>query len=362
MDINPFFRDLALAQGVPIGGAEWTLGGPAAYSGTTGVQASYGWLIEVPDEARARAIVANYASRPIYWMGEPLRFADYDRGCQPMTGAPGPYTFANGAKVYGLDWEHCWITPLSSLARKALKFKVPFPWNGQTAAMDAAAVARFLLQNAVHSILGMVRNPWVLNGNPGTERTIGLVLNAVAEASHLGCLDPQDEASVLAYCEKAVLPKWESAIPFATFDKPQENVPAGTLYVIPAQIAWATVGMRRVADILAKTGAQETAARMNVAANRARLEVLSCVDDDGSCPWVTPVVGGKLAPQPFGTIGPGYDVGYWCARAIDGSTKTKAVFDRFNGKTVTGDDPARWLVHMHGVAMTANSIGGPVPH
>jgi hypothetical protein len=346
MELNYWFRELSAIQGVPPGSTFWAEYGPSAYSGTTGIQGSYGWrhAHRITDAIHARAILANYASRPIFWADEPVRQANYDFGSQPMAGAPGPYAYS-GVKVYGLDWEHCWVTPLSELSRMPGKFQVPFH-QAVPFQLDASIVAKFLLGEVVHGIVGMVRNPYVLAGNPGTERTIGLILYAACEAADLGVLKPEDAAGIVKYLESAVLPKWESDEPYTVFDKPQDNMPAGTLYVIPAQIAWAQVGMEYAARLLKATHLQAIASRTKAAADFAKTVVTTCMKPDGSCPWIVKVDGGGLHPEI--SIGPSYDVGHWCYRTVSGTPIGQAVFNRFHGKTVTGDDPPRWLVEPNG--------------
>ena len=126
---NPLANGMADAQGVAPGSWLWMQAGPAAFSGSSGAQASYGWrhTHKLTDDYR-RAVLANYGHRRSYYSGPKARFRQFGyeaagrpHGWEPESagdqadGSTVYLTGAGAARVTGPDAEHLWLTPLFAL-------------------------------------------------------------------------------------------------------------------------------------------------------------------------------------------------------------------------------------------------------
>ncbi|NRA59069.1 MAG: hypothetical protein HRU13_13230, partial [Phycisphaerales bacterium] len=219
---NPTVNAMADAQRVEPGSWPWLMGGIAAWSGSSGEQASYGWShAHKLTPAYIRAVLANYGHRRSYYSGAPFRQWNYavagrPHGWKPESPGDQPdgtvvYMTSSGpVKVSGPDAEHLWLTPLFAV------FDDPNPIMVDTGLgnrLPSNVVAGFLARMLTSSAVGMVRDyredgvkpyPWTY-GDRATSR----LLHTFTEAHKRGLLPQSDMPTVLVWIEDVVLPFYE---------------------------------------------------------------------------------------------------------------------------------------------------------
>ena len=224
MNLNPLFRGIALAQPLEVGSWEWMQAGMAARSGDSGEQSSYGWrFTHRLNDAYRRAVISNYAARPVYYLNAPYRQFPYEicgrpHGWVPEDAGdhPNGYSIYNSSRgqirVSGPDAEHYWLTPLFALTDDKAPTLIDTGLGWQMSSRDVAIVMGKLLVSAA---VGAVRDrngdgvscyPWTYGG-----RATFRLLHTIIEGLRRGLLLDQDVPTAAAYIGGIVLPFLERA-------------------------------------------------------------------------------------------------------------------------------------------------------
>lgn len=249
---NPIINRMADAQGHEPGSWNWMLAGPAAFSGSSGEQSSYGWKHThklTPDYIRA--VLANYGHRRSYYQNAPFRQFNYEAAGRPhgwepespgdMPGGETTYFTSKGpVRVTGPDAEHLWLTPLFALVDDPNPILVE---TGMGNKLPSNMVARFLARFLVSSAVGMVRDhradgtqpyPWTYG-----DRATGRLLHTIVEGHKRGCLANEDLSTAAFFIRDIVLAFYESAPGIHSFGAPRPGkFPMGLFnglnWIIPA--------------------------------------------------------------------------------------------------------------------------------
>ena len=221
---NNDFDELALVQGIEIGGKLWTAFGPDADAGSTGIQGSYGWKHHhrIKGKQEMRAIIANYASRGV--------FPDASKGDKNLYryfggqragrifGAPKWRMFGN-VGVGGIDAEHACYGPLWALI-DVTDDPGGEEWN---------VPARLLAKEHVSALSGQLRKPEL--GAPDlavpwtfSDRAAARILETIVEAHERKCITDQDATTALHWIEHAFLPFYESGVGIHEFVKGKKGI------------------------------------------------------------------------------------------------------------------------------------------
>lgn len=219
---NALTTKLALMQGIDIGSDEWTRGGLYAFAGQTGGHPAYGWRRpETMDDARARAVISNYAARSCYYtdpendseIQSGYRIAGRPVGWEPEDALDVP----SGERAYvsnqtptitlvsGLDPMHFWVDPLLDVIDRAGDIEVPTPFDSQ----KATTVARVLARAHIDSLAGMIRYQgqyW------GGGRLFARVVDTFVQANkRAGVVSVESATVFLQWLEHYGLPALEEA-------------------------------------------------------------------------------------------------------------------------------------------------------
>ena len=215
---------MADAQGIEVGSWSWILGGPAAWSGSSGAQASYGWShAHKLTPHYIRSVLANYGHRRSYYSNAPFRQFNYPSAGRPHGWTPeSPGDMPDGTTVYmnsngpvtvsGPDAEHLWLTPLFALIDDPDPIMVDTGLGNQ---LPSNVVAKWLATMLVSSAVGMVRDqngdgiqpyPWTYGG-----RATGRLLHTIVEGQKRGCLLAGDTATAAFFIRDIVLAFFEQA-------------------------------------------------------------------------------------------------------------------------------------------------------
>lgn len=221
---NLIANAMADAQGVEVGSWAWITAGIAAWSGSSGEQASYGWRHThrlSPDYIRA--VLANYGHRRSYYTNAPFRQFNYYTAGRPHGWEPeSPGDMANGTTTYmsskgpvtvsGPDAEHLWLTPLFALIDDPNPIMVE---TGLGNRLPSNVVAKWLATLLVSSAVGMVRDqhgdgvqpyPWTYGG-----RATSRLFHTILEGQKRGCLLAADTATAAYFIRDIVLAFFEGS-------------------------------------------------------------------------------------------------------------------------------------------------------
>lgn len=253
-NLNPIANGMADAQGVPPGSWPWVLGGPAAFSGSSGQQESYGWRHDhkLTDDYR-RAVLANYGHRRSYYSGPQAQYRQFDynvagrpHGWTPESPGDQPdgstiyLTSAGDVRVTGPDAEHLWLTPLFALVDDRAPILVNTGLGNQ---LPSNMVAKWLATMLVSSAVGMVRDHRTRDGMPYPwtygDRATGRLLHTIVEGAKRGCLQDADVETAAHFIGDIVLPFYERAPGIHSFGSPRDGrFPVGLFnglfWIIPA--------------------------------------------------------------------------------------------------------------------------------
>ena len=233
---NAIVNAMADAQGVAVGSWDWNLGGPAAFSGSAGDQASYGWRHDHKlTPTYIRSVLANYGHRRSYYTNAPFRQFNYEAAGRPHGWTPEmPGDQPDGAAVYwrdgnpvrvtGPDAEHLWLTPLFALIDDPNPIMVD---TGQGNQLPSNTVARFLATLQVSSAVGMVRDkngdgvipyPWTYG-----DRATGRLAHTIVEGFKRGLLQETDVPTAARFLVDIVLGFYESGPGIHQFGRRQDG-------------------------------------------------------------------------------------------------------------------------------------------
>ena len=223
-NLNPLANAMADAQGVEVGSWSWLLGGMAAWSGSSGSQASYGWShTHKLTPHWIRSVLANYGHRRSYYANAPFRQFNYANAGRPhgwTPESPGDQpsgttvylTSTGGVTVSGPDAEHLWLTPLFALIDDPNPIMVE---TGMGNRLPSNMVAKWLATMLVSSAVGMVRDqnadgiqpyPWVYG-----DRATGRLLHTIMEGQKRGCLLNEDVPTAAFFIRDVVLAYYEKS-------------------------------------------------------------------------------------------------------------------------------------------------------
>mgnify|MGYP003637219427 CR=1 FL=1 len=249
---NPLANAMADAQGIEPGSWSWLLGGIAAWSGSSGAQASYGWRhTHKLNPHWIRSVLANYGHRRSYYSDAPFRQFDYYKAGRPHGWEPessgdmpdGTTTYMTSTgpvTVSGPDAEHLWLTPLFALIDDPHPILVD---TGMGNRLPSNMVAKWLATMLVSSAVGMVRDqngdgtqpyPWTYG-----DRATGRLLHTIMEGQKRGCLQAVDTSTAAFFIRDIVLAFYEKNPGIHTFGAPREGrFPMGLFngldWIIPA--------------------------------------------------------------------------------------------------------------------------------
>jgi hypothetical protein len=172
------------------------------------------------DETRCRAVISNYAARPIYYTPESssliqsgYRIAGRPVGWKPEDSLDlisGERAYISTTKptitlVSGLDPMHFWIDPLLDILDRAEDIEVMTPFGPQ----KATTVAHILAEAHVDSLAGMIRYQGEFWGGG---RLFARVVDTFVQANErAGIVSVQAAAIFLDWLEKYGLPALEEA-------------------------------------------------------------------------------------------------------------------------------------------------------
>jgi hypothetical protein len=249
---NPLANAMADAQGIEVGSWSWMLGGNAAWSGSSGAQACYGWRhTHKLTPHYIRSVLANYGHRRSYYSGAPFRQFGYAAAGRPHGWTPeSPGDMPDGTTAYmssggpvtvsGPDAEHLWLTPLFALVDDPNPIMVDTGLGNQ---LPSNMVAKWLATMLVSSAIGMVRDqngdgtqpyPWTYG-----DRATGRLLHTIIEGQKRGCLQAVDTATAAYFLRDIVLAFYEKPPGIHSFGAPRgERFPMGLFngldWIIPA--------------------------------------------------------------------------------------------------------------------------------
>jgi hypothetical protein len=249
---NPLANAMADAQGIEVGSWHWMLGGNAAWSGSSGSQACYGWRhTHKLTPHYIRTVLANYGHRRSYYQHAPFRQFGYasagrPHGWEPESSGDMPdgtttYMTSTGpVTVSGPDAEHLWLTPLFALIDDPSPILVE---TGMGNRLPSNLVAKWLATMLVSSAVGMVRDqngggtqpyPWTYG-----DRATGRLLHTIMEGQKRGCLMAVDVSTAAFFIRDIVLAFYEKTPGIHSFGAPREGrFPMGLFngldWIIPA--------------------------------------------------------------------------------------------------------------------------------
>ena len=249
---NPLANAMADAQGIEVGSWDWMLGGNAAWSGSSGAQACYGWRhTHKLTPHYIRTVLANYGHRRSYYTNAPFRQFGYAAAGRPHGWAPESagdmpdgttvYMPSNGPVVVsGPDAEHLWLTPLFALIDDPSPILVD---TGMGNKLPSNLVAKWLATMLVSSAVGMVRDqngdgtqpyPWAYG-----DRATGRLLHTIIEGQKRGCLMAVDTSTAAFFLRDIVLAFYEKTPGIHAFGAPRDGrFPMGLFngldWIIPA--------------------------------------------------------------------------------------------------------------------------------
>ncbi len=259
---NPIANGMADAQGMPPGSWPWVQAGPAAFAGSSGEQASYGWLhnhklfdheLHDPLNIYRRAVLANYGHRRSYYSGPQAQYRQFSyeaagrpHGWEPESPGDQPdgsavyLTSAGATRVTGPDAEHMWLTPLFALVDDRDPILVN---TGLGNKLPSNLVAKWLATMLVSSAVGMVRDHRTKDGKPYPwtygDRATGRLLHTIVEGAKRGCLPNADVDTAARFIGDIVLPFYERSPGIHSFGAPRDGrfplgLFNGLFWIIPA--------------------------------------------------------------------------------------------------------------------------------
>lgn len=226
---NSAMNAIANAQRIEPGAWEWLLGGPAANSGQSGEQQSYGWRHHHKmSPAYVKQVIANYGHRRTYYSKAPFRGFGYTMGGRPLGWTPeipgdkpdgtcDYLTKAGFVQVSGPDAEHFWIDPLWAL-NDSPNVPVDTPWGPQQSKSLSGIFATLQLR----SIMGQIRDP--SSGKPYPwgygDRANSRILDTWLQAAKRGAIESQDITTGYQFIVNVLLPHYEAAPGIGEFGTP----------------------------------------------------------------------------------------------------------------------------------------------
>ena len=226
---NSSMNAIANSQGIEPGTWEWLLGGPAANSGSSGAQESYGWNHKYKmSPAYVKQVIANYGHRRTYYSNAPYRGFGYSMGGRPLGWTPEipgdkpdgtcDYLTKTGiVQVSGPDAEHFWLDPLWAL-NDSPNVPVNTPWGIQ----NSKSLSGIMAQLQVRSIMGQIRDP--SSGKPYPwgygDRANSRILDTWLQAAKRGAIEPQDVTTGYQFIVNVLLPHYEAAPGIGEFGNP----------------------------------------------------------------------------------------------------------------------------------------------
>lgn len=231
---NTSMNEIASKQGFEPGSWGWLLGGPAANSGSSGAQESYGWRHHHKmSPTYVRQVIANYGHRRTYYSGAPFRGFGYEMGGRPLGWKPEipgdkpdgtcDYLTSKGfVQVSGPDAEHFWLDPLWALNDSPA---VPVAGCPQNSRQLSGVIATLQLR----SIMGMIRDPSTGRPYPWGygDRANSRILDTWLQAAKRGALEMADAVTGYQFIVNVLLPHYEASPGIGEFGTP----PAGMFAV-----------------------------------------------------------------------------------------------------------------------------------
>lgn len=249
---NPLANAMADAQGIEVGSWSWMHGGNAAWSGSSGSQACYGWRhTHKLTPHYIRTVLANYGHRRSYYTNAPFRQFSYAVAGRPHGWTPeSSGDMPDGTTVYmpsgdpvvvsGPDAEHLWLTPLFALIDDPSPILVDTGMGNQ---LPSNMVAKWLATLLVSSAVGMVRDRNADGIQPYSwtygDRATGRLLHTIMEGQKRGCLLNEDVTTAAYFIRDIVLAFYEKTPGIHSFGASREGrFPMGLFngldWIIPA--------------------------------------------------------------------------------------------------------------------------------
>ena len=226
---NSSMNAIADKQGIEPGSWEWLLGGPAAFSGSSGAQESYGWNHRYKmSPTYVKQVIANYGHRRTYYSNAPYRGFGYNAGGRPLGWTPEipgdkpdgtcDYLTSKGlVTVSGPDAEHFWLDPLW-----ALNDSPNVPVNTQGGVMQSRSLSGIMATLQVRSIMGQIRDP--SSGKPYPwgygDRANSRILDTWLQAAKRGAIEAADINTGYQFIVNVLLPHYEVAPGIGEFGNP----------------------------------------------------------------------------------------------------------------------------------------------
>ncbi len=250
---NWIANSVADAQGIEPGSWTWMLGGMAAFSGSSGSQASYGWRHDHKlNRTYTKSVIANYGHRRAFYALAPFRQFGYEASSRPHGWTPEMvgdqpdgttiYVTSRGiVRVSGPDAEHFWLNPLWALIDDPSPISIP---TGLGTPLMSDVAAKLIGSLLVSAAVGMVRDkdggnsqrpyPWLYG-----DRANSRLLDTMIEGFKRGCMLPQDETTAVSFMQDVLLPFYERAPGISRFGgAPAGQFPIGTFnglyWIMPA--------------------------------------------------------------------------------------------------------------------------------
>lgn len=344
-DLNYMFDALADAQRIPVGSPLWEAFGPAVRTGSTGPHGSYGWKHHhrLTDEESMRAVIANYASRRIFYPGELYR---------AIGGRPEG---AMRTDPDGLDLEHAWLEPLWALID--LTPSVPV-WN---------LPARWIATEHVSAIIGQLRNVWLPNPDHAvswtfSDRAASRILSTIVEAHARDCIKLEDAKTAAHWIENAFLPFCEKSPGLDEFVKGDKGVSETYRISVYNGLCWRVPVLWNATRSMSKGGlpSGEVKDRLRVGLKRMcqwaadlldhtpdafRLEAFHIANPEPGAPPHETIAGKILKTETMSS-----NVEPWCYRAVSiaaqvlDSSKLRHEADDIHYAFMGDPEQAKWLV------------------
>lgn len=214
VSINKIPRAIALLQNVEVGSPEWESGGLQAKSFNTGGHAAYPWKLDhLVSPSYQRRVLANYGSRPCYYLGDALRQVSYEFAGRPVNWTPddafdmtagdlaGMRVFVTSkgfVPVNGIDIQHFHLTPLV-----AIYDAPPAPVMGLPE-LNSRLAAGCLIRGLMKSLAGMVAKLSPAPYDYPGDRASACIVKAMVHAGARGLVDAEDAVPLVAYLERAL--------------------------------------------------------------------------------------------------------------------------------------------------------------
>lgn len=218
MNMNLLLQQIALEQNIKIGSLLWNSCGLQAIAYTTGGHAAYGWnhYHIITDGDMVKGVISNYASRPIFYIDEPLRKLGYGEAGRPITYVPETifdlqdgHVILDNVKISGLDLHHFHIGPLIAVLHSNL------------ATPEQKQLVKWLVRGHMHSMAGQLRhadpNYWL------GDRVFANVVKASLQAFKEGLIINTDYSIIIDYISKCFI-RFEGTIPKQESDKLAQGV------------------------------------------------------------------------------------------------------------------------------------------